>query len=250
LNTPIRFFPRLVWAAFGLGLITFVLAPPLILISFFSSATAVYRIERLWAVLVSKFFGITSSIKGRENITPGTSYIITPNHQSHAEILALLTALPVKFRWVVKKELLNVPLFGHALARTGAISIDRSNREKSIKSLQDAAEKLKDGWSVLIYPEGTRTPDGNIHEFKKGAFMMAIQTSIPILPVTCNGAYKVMPRNTLAITPGHIEIVVGTPFSVQGLAVDDCDELMKKTREEVISNFEPQYSHLQQKTGT
>ena len=186
--------------------------------------------------------GLTFSCKGAEKVVPGMSYIVTPNHQSNADILALICTLPMKFRWVVKRELLVIPLFGWALARTGAVPLNRKDRTQSINRLQQAAEsKFKDGWSVLIYPEGTRSPDGNLQEFKKGAFRMAVQTGIPILPITCNGAFKVLPKDTIFVRGGHITLTFGDPIDTNGLAVEDIPQLMEKTRQAIGKHFDADY---------
>jgi 1-acyl-sn-glycerol-3-phosphate acyltransferase len=237
----LRFLLRFALTAVGTVLATMVVAPLLIVISLFTSGGPAYRLARVWCWLVATAMGVTSSLHCREKMVAGASYIVTPNHQSNADILALFSRLPCRFRWVIKKELLNIPLFGWALARTGAISLDRSNREQAVKSLEAAVDKLKDGWSVLIYPEGTRSPDGQLLSFKKGAFMMAVHTGIPILPVTCNGAHKIMPKKTLRIYPGHVTVTVGDPIVTAGLTEDDVPELMERTRQAISQNLDPAY---------
>jgi len=233
---------RIALTAVGLVFFTGILAPPLIVISLItSSGGPTFQIMRWWGWTVSKCMGITASVIGAEKIVPGQSYIITPNHQGYADVLALVTRLPVRFRWVIKKELLKVPLFGPALGRTGAISLDRSNRTQSVQRLRGGAEKLKGGWSVLIYPEGTRTPDGQLLPFKKGAFMMAVQTGLPILPVTSNGAHKILPKNTIVFRSGHITVTIGDPISTEGMTESDVPELMEKTRQAVAKNLDPDY---------
>ncbi len=227
----------------ALAIFTPLLTVPLVLISFLSaSGGPAYKIARWWMWIVYKCMGLTFSIEGAEKIEPATSYIVTPNHQGNADILALMSTLPLRFRWVVKKELLRIPVFGWALARTGAISLDRSNREKSIKSLKAAKKKLSGGWSVLIYPEGTRSSDPNLQPFKKGAFMMAIQTGVPILPVTCNGAYHVLPKKTVTFMPGHITVTIGNPIQTKGLTEEDVPELMERTRKEIAKSLDPEYN--------
>ncbi len=240
LNDRIRMFPRLALAAVVLTIATGVIGPLVMLASLVSSALA-YRLECWWAWLVSKSMGLSFSLHGKEKIVPGASYIITPNHQSNSDILALITMLPIPFRWVVKKELIRIPVFGWALSRTGAIAIDRSDPKQSIQSLQNATDKLKGSWSVLIYPEGTRTSDGNLLPFKKGAFMMAVQTGIPILPVTSNGAFKVLRKKTIWFRPGHITVTLGNPIATDGLTEKDVPELMEKTRAEINKNLDPDY---------
>ncbi len=189
--------------------------------------------------------GLTCSIYGADEVVPGTSYILTPNHQGNADILALVTILPLRFRWVIKRELLKIPMFGWALAATGAISLNRSDRQQAVRSLKDGVSKLAGGWSVLIYPEGTRTSDGNLQPFKKGAFMMAVQTGIPILPVTCNGAFKILPKKTIVFRPGHVTLTVGDPIPTEGLTEEDVPELMEKTRAAISKNLDPDYNPFQ-----
>ncbi|MBI5248788.1 MAG: 1-acyl-sn-glycerol-3-phosphate acyltransferase [Desulfomonile tiedjei] len=226
----------------GLIVATGLLTPILILISFVTSSGPLLAIERAWAWIVAKSMRLTFSCEGMEKVVPGKSYIVAPNHQSNADILALLVVLPMKFRWVVKRELLIIPLFGWALARTGAVALNRKDRSQSISRLQEAAgSKFEGGWSVLIYPEGTRSPDGNLQEFKKGAFMMSVQSGIPILPVICNGAFKVLPKKTIFVRPGHVSVTIGDPIDTAGLTVDDIPQLMDKTREAMLKHFDPDY---------
>lgn len=238
----IRLFPRIFLTALGLVVFTTLFTPPIILASMFTSSGALaFIIMRWWALIISFLMGLKFSISGIENISPGQSYIITPNHQGNADILALLTNLPVRFHWVIKRELLRIPVFGWALAGTGAISIDRSNKETAVSSLNQAKKKLSNGWSVLIYPEGTRTPDGNLLPFKKGPFMMAVQTGLPILPVTSNGAFKILPKKTVAFRPGLITLTIGEPIITKGLTVDDVPWLMEQTRNTIASNLKTDY---------
>jgi 1-acyl-sn-glycerol-3-phosphate acyltransferase len=249
LNSRVRILPRLILTALGLVLDTLVFAPPLILLSLFTSGGPAYRIMRWWAFVLSKLMGLSFSIHGAEKIVPGASYIVTPNHQSNADILALVLVLPVRFRWVIKRSLLRIPLFGWALGGTGAIAIDRSNRQQSVESLRRASEQLKGGWSVLIYPEGTRTSDGQLLPFKKGAFMMAVQTGIPILPVTNNGAFKVLPRNSVWFRPGHITVTIGDPIVTEGLSEKDVPALMDRTRAEISKALDPNYDPFGKRAG-
>lgn len=245
----LRLVPRLVLTAFALGVLTLALAPPLIISSFLtSSGMPAFRITQWWAWGVSRCMGLTFSLRGREKIVPGTSYIITPNHQGNADILALLRTLPIPFRWVLKKELLKIPIFGPALGRTGAIAIDRSDPRKAIQSLEEGKKKLEGGWSVLIYPEGTRGWDEQLQPFKKGAFMMAVQTGIPILPVTCNGAFRVLPKKTIFFRPGHVEVVIGDPIETQGMTTKDVPKLMEQTRQAILNNLDPQFDPFAQRS--
>jgi len=250
MRLPVAEWLRTIRAVLVAVVLTMVLGPILIVISIFeTSGSAAYLLSRLWARLLSRSMGLTFSIHGTERIAPGVSYIVTPNHQGYVDILALVCTLPFRFRWVIKRELLKIPLFGWSLGRMGVIPLDRSNRERSMKSLIAGASKLTGGWSVLIYPEGTRTPDGNLQPFKKGPFIMAVQTGIPILPVTCNGAYRIMPRNTILFRPGHIAVTVGEPISSKGLTEEDVDRLRAQTQSAVSSRLDTGYDPFKRRDG-
>lgn len=235
----LRYLPRLILTVLTLIVVTPILAFPVMVLHFWRPAEKFgVWIARTWALAVSKAMGLTFSLHGAERVVPGASYIITPSHQGNADTLAMLRMLPMRYRWVIKKELLKVPFFGGALGGIGSVAIDRSNREQSVKSIQEASEQLKNGWSVLIYPEGTRTPDGHLLPFKKGAFMLAVQTGVPILPVTQNGAFKVLPKKRIWFRPGHIAVTIGEPISTEGLTEADVPELMEKTRQEMSRHLD------------
>lgn len=238
----IQYWPRGLFAVVTIVAATVVLALTLILISLFtSSGRPGYVISRIWAWVCSRALGVAASLHGAEKVAPGTSYVVTPNHQSNADILALLRMLPTPYRWVIKRELVKIPVFGWGLARTGAVSIDRSNTAQAVERLRKSVDKLKGGWSLLIYPEGTRTRDGNVQPFKKGAFMLAVNTGIPILPVTVNGAFKMLPKSAYLPIPGHVAITIGDPIPTEGLTQADVPELMERTRQAVLKHFDPDF---------
>ncbi|MCA1962070.1 MAG: 1-acyl-sn-glycerol-3-phosphate acyltransferase [Desulfomonile sp.] len=243
-----RYWVRGLVAVIAIVIATVVLGPTLMLLSLFTPAgRSLYTITRIWAWICSKTLGVSASLHGAEKIVPGSSYVIMPNHQSNADILALLRMLPTPYRWVIKKELVKIPIFGWALARTGAVSLDRSNTAQSVERLRKSVDKLRGGWSLLIYPEGTRTKDGNVQAFKKGGFMLAVNTGIPILPVTVNGAFKMLPKTAYLPIPGHITVTIGDPIPTEGLTPADVPQLMEKTRQAVLKNFDPEYDPF---TGT
>ncbi len=197
---------------------------------------------KVWNRTISRLMGLKVTVSGAENVTPNTSYIITPNHQGIADTLSLVSRLPVRFRMVVKRELYKIPVWGWALWASGAIGIDRSKSAESVERLnREKFRKLKDGWSVLIYPEGSRTPDGLLKDFKKGAFMMAVQTGIPILPVVINGAFKIFPKQSMTFRPGHVLLTICPPILTKGLTEKDVPELMARTRDAILSRLRPDY---------
>ena len=137
--------------------------------------------------------------RGREKIRPGQSYIIIANHTSVYDILALVTGLRTQYRWIIKKELLKVPLFGYALYASRNIFIDRADPARAVESIHKGLDRLPVGVSVLFFAEGTRSPDGRIRPFKKGGF--TCRKGLPILPVTINGSRRSSRRKSAAFNP-------------------------------------------------
>ncbi|MEA3221907.1 MAG: lysophospholipid acyltransferase family protein, partial [Thermodesulfobacteriota bacterium] len=199
---------------------------------------------KVWAWVMLRVTRVRPVIKGREKIKKGRSYIIISNHQSQYDILALVTKLGIQFRWIIKKDLLKAPLFGYALYASKNIFIDRSNTKQSIESINEGLKRLPPGTSVMVFAEGTRSPDGKIHPFKKGGFVMAIDNSLPILPVTVNGGRKVLPKGSLVFSPGPMEVVVANPIDTTGYTRKDLEKLMERTRNTIITNFKPDYPEV------
>jgi len=174
---------------------------------------------------------------GPENILFGKPQIFMANHQSDFDILIALAHIPVQFRWIAKKELFAIPIFGAAMRSAGYIEIDRSNREKAIRSIDEAALRIRSGKSVMTFPEGTRSRDGHIKAFKQGAFHLAIQSGVPIIPVTIIGSGRIMPKRSLRIKPGQIKMIIGKPIDVKNFTIDKRHELIEIVRNEIILNY-------------
>ena len=201
-----------------------------------------FSISRLWAYTMLAVSFVRTEIKNKDKIQKGKSYIIISNHQSMYDIIALVTTLGIQFRWIIKKELLKIPVFGYALYASRNIFIDRSNTASAIESINKGFERLPEGVSVMVFAEGTRSPDGQIQEFKKGGFITAVRRKIPILPVTVNGSRRILPKKSLTMTPGKIQVVVGDPIDVTGYTIDTVQDLIDKTRQTIIANFDPEYT--------
>jgi len=193
-------------------LATLVGAVSAIIVSFLTrGGNAAHIVGRLWAKSVLWVSRVKVTVQGMENIDPTAAYVYMANHQSMFDILVLLGHLPVQFRWLAKKELFRIPIFGYSMERVGYISIDRSNRKSAIKSLQMAAKKIAGGVSVVVFPEGTRSHDGKMKSFKKGGFYLAIDSRQPLVPVVIFGSHEIMPKGTLQIKPGRIVLSVNPP---------------------------------------
>lgn len=193
-------------------LITFICALLAIITSYLRKGGDLsHLVGRFWARSILCVSRVKVSVQGLERIDPAATYVYMANHQSMFDILALLGYLPIQFRWLAKTELFRIPIFGYSMARVGYISIDRSNRKSAIKSLKEAARKIAQGVSVVVFPEGTRSPDGEIRPFKKGGFYLAIDSGRPIVPVVIGGSHRIMPKGKLRIRPGRIVLSVNQP---------------------------------------
>lgn len=174
-----------------------------------------YNITKTWAKFVLAVSRIKVTVQGSYNIRSDRSYIYMSNHQSNFDIPVALAYLPFKFRWVAKAELFKIPIFGNAMHRVGHINIDRSNRRAAFKSLKKAAKNIQEGVSVLIYPEGTRSKDGNIGPFKNGGFVLAVESRAPIVPVIIHGTWPIMSRDKIIVKPGNVIIEIKEPIETK-----------------------------------
>lgn len=180
------------------------------------------RCARGWGRGGLALAGVDVVIEGAERIPADTPVIFMGNHQSNFDILALSLALPRSFSWIAKEELFRIPFFGGAMRRAGYIALDRSHGRKALKSMQAAAERIKNGASVVIFPEGTRSGDGRLLPFKKGGFLLALRAGVPVVPFTINGSTAVNPGKRLELHRGTIRIVVSDPIRVEdGMKQDE-----------------------------
>jgi 1-acyl-sn-glycerol-3-phosphate acyltransferase len=161
-----------------------------------------------------------------------------PNHQSNFDIPVLLGHLNVQFRWLAKVELFKIPIFGYAMKRAGYISIDRSNRKSAFKSLKRAAKIIREGVSVLIFPEGTRNKESNIGLFKKGGFVLAVDSGVPIVPVIIHGTRAIMPKKKLLIRPKDVILEIKKPIETRDYTRKTKEDLMEKVRQTISGSFE------------
>jgi 1-acyl-sn-glycerol-3-phosphate acyltransferase len=189
---------------------------------------------RKWAASLLWAAGATVEVEGLEHLPPGEPAILVANHESWFDVFAMVAYLPINYRFVGKIELTKIPFFGPAWLACGHIAIDRSNREKAIESLRVAGEALRrDAAVVVMFPEGTRSTDGSLLPFKKGAFVLALQTGVPVVPVGVGGSREIMPKGSWRIRPGTIHIAIGPPIEVKGRGEEDRDGLMREARKEV-----------------
>ncbi|NMB74113.1 MAG: 1-acyl-sn-glycerol-3-phosphate acyltransferase [Myxococcales bacterium] len=196
-----------------------------------------FLVRVFWVRGFFAFCRIRLRSSGLENLPRGPC-IMMCNHQSHIDILAIFGSNPVNLRFVAKKELFYIPFFGWYLWYAGYIPIDRGHREKAIRSLDRAADKIRRGISIVTFPEGTRSPDGNIQAFKKGPFMLALKSGVPVVPVAIYGSRDILPKKSLAIRPGTIRVRYGPPVLPQGTSNEERDRLMAEIDRRIREQFE------------
>jgi len=184
-----------------------------------------------------KSCGVDVTVDGSEQIEEGRTYILMANHQGAFDIFALLAYLPVDFKWVAREEIFRIPIIGWAMRAAGYISIDRRGRKKAIQSIEKAVAKIREGTSVLVFPEGTRSPDGRIHDFKKGGFTLAVKAGVPVLPISIRGSREVLPRGSLRVKGGRIRIIVGQPIRTDQRGPAARQALMGEVRQAIEEGF-------------
>jgi 1-acyl-sn-glycerol-3-phosphate acyltransferase len=198
----------------------------------------VHKIANLWARMLLWLTNTRVEVIGGHNVMMNRPQIFMANHQSDFDILIVLAHIPGQFRWIAKKELFKIPVFGKAMRNAGYIEIDRQNHEKALQSLEEAAQKIREGKSVVTFPEGTRSRDGKIKPFKQGMFHLAIRSGVPIVPISIIGANEIMPKRTLKVRPGRITMIIDRPVDVSGYTLDTRGELIEKVRDIVVRNSE------------
>jgi 1-acyl-sn-glycerol-3-phosphate acyltransferase len=210
-----------------------------IIITFFTrTGNPVHIIARFWARGILFVSRVKVTVNGLANINPSQSYVYMSNHQSNFDIPVLLAYLPVQFRWLAKAELFKIPIFGRAMRGAGYVKIDRFNQESAFESINEAARKMKNGVSVMIFPEGTRSRDGRIRSFKKGGFIMAVDSGVPIVPIILQGTYSLMDKSSLKINTGKVALNIETPIATTDYTRDNKDDLIASVRAVICEGFE------------
>jgi 1-acyl-sn-glycerol-3-phosphate acyltransferase len=164
-------------------------------------------------------------VRGREKLADNQSYVFVANHQGIYDIFLLYGYLNIPIKWIMKKSLRDIPLVGKACEKAGFIFVDSSSPVAAAKTIREAEQRLKNGASVAIFPEGSRSPTGQLRKFKKGAFQMAADMKLPVVPVTINGSYQVMSRHTILLTPYRMEVIIHDPIPTDGMAIENLREM-------------------------
>lgn len=192
------------------------------------------RAQRTWGRGLLRFWGVTLKVVGAERLNTDRSYVVMANHLSYVDIVALFVALPVMPGFLAKKELTRVPFLAAALRHGGHVVIDRGQHNRAMAALERAAGQVRDGTTVLIFPEGTRGDSDTIGAFKGGGFRLARSAGVPILPVGLRGCRGIFPKGSLLIRSGEIEVHIGTPVMPEEAAELDFEALTARVRQAVI----------------
>jgi len=193
---------------------------------------------RLWARGILKVAGVKVRVFGAEKLHPDQPYIYMSNHQGDFDILAHVVSIPGTMRFIAKQELFRIPVFAQGMRAVGMIPIDRGNSIKARESLKEAAETLRNGVSVIIYPEGTRTLDGDILPFKKGGFILALESGLPIVPTVITGSLNIKPKGKFQVNPGTIEVHFLDPVDVSAYSLKTRNQLVKTVRDMIVQHYE------------
>lgn len=222
-----------------LSLYVVILGPPLLIYTFLTK-----HVDPLyWAGVKGVMFfvncvGVRVEVRGTERIPAGTC-IFAANHTSSADAPAVVGAIPRRIAILLKRPLFEWPIVGQAFHLAHFIPVDRFNRESAIESLDKATEALRKGQSFLIYPEGTRSPDGRLQEFKKGTAVMAIKSGIPVVPVACSGAHRVMEKRSMIIHPGRILVEFLDPIDPSKYSFDERETLIQEIHDRLAAGLPP-----------
>lgn len=223
-----------------LTLYILIVGPPLLIYTFLTK-----HVDPLyWAGVKGVMFfvncvGVQVEVRGTERIPAGTC-IFAANHTSSADAPAVVGAIPRRIAILLKRSLFEWPIVGQAFQLAHFIPVDRSHRESAIESIERATEALRKGQSFLVYPEGTRSNDGRLQEFKKGTAVMAIKAGVPVVPVACSNAHRIMEKRKLRIKPGRIVVEFLDPIDPAGYAFEERQAMIEKIHEALAAGLPPE----------
>jgi 1-acyl-sn-glycerol-3-phosphate acyltransferase len=200
---------------------------------FSSTSGLIDRLIRAWARMIVNAAGITLRGEGMETLDRGRRYILIANHYSYFDIPCILAAIPQPIRFMAKVSLFKIPIFGWALARAGFIPIDRKNRRTAVKSFDLAGERIRRGNTIVVFPEEGRTRTREMRAFQRGAFLLAIKSQLPIVPLAIDGTYDVLRVGATRITPAPVTIKIGTPIETAGASVREKERLAQAARAQI-----------------
>lgn len=194
-----------------------------------------HNISRLWCRLLCKLNGVKVEISGQENIVFDRPQIFVSNHQGYFDIFALSGYLPVQIRWVAKASLFKIPFVGWAMSAAGYIPVERGDHKKAYEAFHKTLEKIKEGCSIIIFPEGTRSEDGQIGPFKKGSNLIASRSKSPMVPITIIGSGDIIKKGSAVINPGSVRVIISPPIEPSPDKKEN-EALLQSIRDTIIAN--------------
>ena len=191
-------------------------------------------IARAWARMLLRVSFVSLKVEGLDQIDRNGSYVFVSNHLSYMDTPCILAAIPVQFRFMAKKGLFSIPFLGYHLSRAGHIAVPRDNPREAVKAMAEAGKMIRERRiSVLIFPEGGRSPQAKLQPFKEGAFYIAINSGVPVVPVAICGSEQVLPMGSGTVSPGHVRVRIGTPIPTEGLTIKDRGKLAQQLHDAV-----------------
>lgn len=226
---------RNIWVILNIVISVGIISIPILFLGWFDKNKILTgKLTRFWARWIIWSTGIDYEIIGLGNIKEDKQYIFMSNHESALDILFSIACLPCNIVFLAKKELFRIPVFGWAMLAAGSIKIDRKNSERGKKSVDNAVETFKGStFSTIIYPEGTRSDTGELLPFKKGGFILAIRSKLPLVPVTILGAGKILPKGSFMFQNGEIKVIISEPIETLNMTIEDKEKLLECCREAI-----------------
>lgn len=197
-----------------------------------------HALARGWAKAILWASGVKVEIDGLNHLQGRGPYIFMSNHQGAYDIFALASSLPFHFKWLAKKELFAIPILGQGMRLAGYIPIDREGTRETVKEMNEAATKIRNGMSVVLFPEGSRSEEGSLQPFKKGGFSLAIKSKVPIVPIAIRGSREVMAKGRWTVRPGRIRVRIGDPIETRTSTMKDRKGLMDQVYHAISKLFE------------
>jgi 1-acyl-sn-glycerol-3-phosphate acyltransferase len=230
---------RSAFVAVALAIVTVVVGLPLLFyVALTGKVEPLYRAGVAAVILICRAAGMRTRVEGLENI-PARTCLFAANHTSNADGPAIVGAIPRRIAILAKKSLFAIPIVGTAFRLAQFVPVDRGNPVQASASIDAAVTKMKDGLSFLIYPEGTRSPDGRLRPFRRGAFALAIKAGVPVVPVACSGAHRVLAKNSYRIRPGEVLVRFCPAIDAAQYSLERRTELARRVHAAIAAALPP-----------
>ncbi|HJW96508.1 MAG TPA: lysophospholipid acyltransferase family protein [Thermoanaerobaculia bacterium] len=225
---------RSLWAALVAVSVSIAAGTGVLIVATFSTKSPLIdSLTRWWARTILRAAGVDLHTEGMEKVDPQKRYVLVSNHYSYFDIPCILVAVPQPIRFMAKASLFKIPIFGWALGRAGFIPIDRKNRRTAVKSFDLAAERIRKGNTIVIFPEEGRSRSREMRPFQRGAFLLAIKAQMPMMPIAIDGTFDVFRVGAKRITPGKVTVKAGEMIDCAGTMLRDKERLATESRAQI-----------------